>query len=172
MKREDKNILIKHLAEEINDYDHFYVADNAGMNAQDTTDLRRKCFEKDVKLTVVKNTLFKIALEQADGDFQELYSVLSNNSSVLFANTANAPGKLIKEFQKDHDLPILKGAFASGSIYIGADQLDALASLKSREELIGDIIVMLQSPVQTVLSQLQSGGQIISGVVKTLADRN
>ena len=171
MNREDKNALIEQLTEEINKYDHFYLADIAGMDAQSTSDLRGKCFEKGIKLRVVKNTLFELALDRAEGEFDELKQVLKNNTAVLFADTANAPGKVIKEFRKDNEKPILKGAFAAESIFIGEENLEMLANMKSREELIGDIVLLLQSPMKTVISQLQSGGQKITGVLKTLAEK-
>jgi large subunit ribosomal protein L10 len=171
MKREDKNALVEHLTEEINKYDHFYLTDIAGLDAQTTSDLRGKCFEKGIKLTVVKNTLFELALDKAEGEFDELKSVLKNNTAVMFADTANAPGKVIKEFRNDHEKPILKGAYAAESIFIGEENLEMLANMKSREELIGDIVVLLQSPMKTVISQLQSGGQTITGVLKTLAEK-
>ncbi len=171
MKREDKNILIEKVTEEINKYDHFYLTDIAGLNAQDSTELRGKCFEKGVKLMVVKNTLLKRALDNAEGDFEELYPVLKNNTAVMFADVANAPGKVIKDFLDKHEKPILKAAYAAESIFIGEENLDMLATMKSRDELIGDIVVLLQSPMKTVISQLQSGGQKITGVLKTLAEK-
>lgn len=171
MKREDKNTLIEHLSEEIKKYDHFYVTDIEGLNAEDTTDLRGKCFEKGIKLTVVKNTLFKLALEQSEGEFQEIYPVLKGNSAIMFSDTANAPGKVIKEFRDKHEKPMLKAAYAAESIFVGDENLEMLATMKSREELIGDIVLLLQSPMKTVISQLQSGGQKITGVLKTLAEK-
>ncbi len=171
MKREDKNKQIDLLAEEVNKFDHFYLTDIKGLSAEESTDLRQKCYEKEVKLTMVKNTLFKRALDKADGEFEDLYQVLKQNTSVMFANTANAPGRVIKDFLKDHDKPLLKGAFAAEGIYVGEDQLETLASLKSKEELLGDIVHLLQSPAQTVVSQLQSGGQTIAGLTKALAEK-
>lgn len=171
MKREDKNKLIEKLTEDIKKYDHFYLTDTKGLNAEDTTNLRRKCYENDVKLTVVKNRLFKLALDNFDGEFDEFLEILKNNTSVMFTNTANAPGKIIKDFLKDHSKPVLKGAYAAESVYIGEENLDALAGLKSKEELLGDIVNILQSPAKTVISQLQSGSQTIAGVVKTLSEK-
>ncbi|MFO7879394.1 MAG: 50S ribosomal protein L10 [Bacteroidota bacterium] len=170
-KREDKNKQIDILAEEVNKFDHFYLTDAQGLNAEESTNLRKNCFEKEVKLTVVKNTLFKRALDKADGEFDELYDLLKNNTTVMFTNTANAPGRVLKDFLKNHDKPILKGAYASESVYVGEDQLEALASLKSKEELLGDIVMLLQSPAQTVVSQLQSAGQTIAGLTKALAEK-
>ena len=172
MKREDKNILIEKVTEEINKYDHFYLTDIAGLNAQDSTELRGECFEKGVKLMVVKNTLLKRALDNAEGDFEELYPVLKDNTAIMFADVANAPGKVIKEFLSNkHEKPILKAAYAAEGIFVGEENLEMLASLKSHDELIGDIVVLLQSPMKTVISQLQSGGQKITGVLKTLAEK-
>lgn len=171
MKREVKDALIQKITEEVNSYDNLYLADIAGLDAEDTTNLRRKCFEKEVKLTVVKNTLLKRALDAAEGDYHDLYDLLKENTSVMFANTANAPGKIIKEFRKEKEKPILKGAYAAESFYIGDETLEALASLKSKEELLGDIVMLLQSPMKTLVSQLQSGGQTLAGVVKTLSEK-
>jgi len=171
MRREDKNILIEQITEDINKYDHFYLTDIAGLNASDSTELRGKCYEQGIKLMVVKNTLMKLALDKAEGDFEELYPVLKNNTAVMFADTANAPGKVIKGFLDKHEKPILKAAYAADSIFVGEENLDMLASMKSRDELIGDIVILLQSPMKTVISQLQSGGQIISGVLKALEEK-
>jgi large subunit ribosomal protein L10 len=171
MRREEKNALIEHLTEEINKYEHFYLADIAGLNAQDTTDLRRTCVEKGIKLTVVKNTLFKLALEKAEGSFEDLYPVLKENTAIMFAEVANAPGKVIRDFKKKHEKPILKAAYAAESVFVGEDNLNLLADMKSRDELIGDVVLLLQSPMKTVISQLQSGGQKIAGIVKTLAEK-
>jgi large subunit ribosomal protein L10 len=169
--REDKNKQIDILTEEINRFDHFYLTDTKGLDAEETTDLRKQCHEKEVKLTMVKNTLFKRALDKADGNFDELYDLLKENTTVMFTNTANAPGKIIKAFVKNHEKPRLKGAYATEYIFIGEDQLDVLAGLKSKEELIGDIILLLQSPSKTLVAQLQSAGQTIAGLTKALAEK-
>jgi len=145
-----------------------YLADISGLDALTTSNLRRACFKADVKLAVVKNTLLFKAMEASDKDFGDLPSVLKGNTSMLTAEAANAPAKLIKEFRKKSDKPLLKGAYAEESIYIGDDQLDALVDIKSKEELIGEIIGLLQSPAKNVISALQSGGQTLSGIVKTL----
>ncbi len=171
MKREEKNALIEELKQTIESYSNFYLTNIEGLNAQETSDLRRKCFEKEVELKLVKNTLFKLALEKAEGNFEELYEVLKQNTSVMFCNVSNVPGKLIKGFKNPKEKPELKAAYIDGSVYIGANQLDTLASLKSREELIGDIIGILQSPLKTVIGQLNSGKNILGGVVKTLSER-
>jgi len=171
MKREEKNQIISDLAQRISESNHFYLADISELNAEDTSILRRKCFEKDIKLIVVKNTLLKKAFEQIDGDFQELYEVLENATSIMFSETGNLPAKLIKEFRKKHEKPVLKAAFVEESVYIGDNQLEALANIKSKEELIGDIIMLLQSPAKNVLSALQSGGNKLAGIIKTLSEK-
>ena len=171
MTREEKNAIIDALTEQINSRGHLYLTDISTMNAGDTSDLRRKCFEKDIKLIVVKNTLLKKALEKAEKDYSELFDVLKNPTSVMLTDVANVPAKLIKDFRKDHERPILKAAYVEESVYIGDDQLDMLAALKSKEELIGDIILLLQSPVKNVMSALQSGNNILTGVLKTLGEK-
>ena len=171
MRREEKNAIIDSLAGRIKEYSHFYLTDTAQLNAADTSDLRRKCFENDIKLIVVKNTLLKRALEQSNGDFEELYPVLKGTSSIMFTQSGNSPAKLIKEFRKKHDKPVLKGAYVQESVYVGDNMLDTLVSIKTREELIGDIIMLLQSPAKNVISALQSGGNKIHGVLETLSKR-
>lgn len=171
MTREEKNQVIDSLAQQITDSKHFYLTDIEALNAEDTSSLRRKCFEKDIKLVVVKNTLFKKALEKCEGDYAELYDTLKTNTSVMFTETGNTPAKLIKEFRKGGEKPLLKGAFVEESIYIGDDQLDALSSIKSKDELLGDLIGLLQSPAKNVLSALQSGGGTLAGIVKTLSEK-
>lgn len=174
MKKEDKANVIDLIKETIGQYDHFYVTDTSELNAERTHLLRKACFEKDVKLMVVKNTLFQKALESLEGDYSEIYNVLSGSTSIMFSNNGNAPARLIKELSKDkanNGKPILKAAYVYESLYVGADQLDALVALKSKEELLGEIIGLLQSPMQNVLSALQSGGNTIHGVLKTLGER-
>ncbi len=171
MIREEKNQSIDSLTRSINESNHFYLADISNLNAGDTSKLRRKCHEKNVKLMVVKNTFMKKALEKAEGDYEELYEVLNYSTSVIFSELGNTPAKLIKEFRKKSDRPILKAAFVEESVYIGDEMLDTLSMLKSKEELIADIIALLQSPMKTVMSQLQSGGQTLSGVLKTLSEK-
>jgi len=171
MRRQEKNTIIDSLAERLKEYSHFYLTDTAQLNAADTSALRRKCFENDIKLVVVKNTLLKRALEQSGINFQELYPILKGTTSVMFTNTGNTPAKLIKEFRKEHDKPVLKGAYVQESIYLGDNMLDALISLKNKQELIGDIILLLQSPAKNVISALQSGGNKIHGVLETLQKR-
>ena len=172
MKRSEKLEVIEQLTNEINSYNHFYIADISGLNAEVTGNLRRLCNTREVKLVVVKNTLLRKALENSAKNTEELYDVLKDNTSVLFSNTGNVPAKLIKEFAKKNKRPIFKAAFVEECAYIGESQLDALVDIKSKEELIGGIINMLQSPIKNVVSALQSGGQTIAGVLKTLEERN
>jgi len=171
MRREEKNAIIDSLAEKLKEYSHFYLTDTAQLNAADTSDLRRKCFENNIKLIVVKNTLLKRALEMSEGDFYELYPVLKGTTSIMFAQTGNAPAKLIKEFRRKHDKPVLKGAYVQESVYIGESSLEALMTVKTRQELIGDIVLLLQSPAKNVISALQSGGNKIHGVLETLSKK-
>ena len=172
MTRDEKKKAIDSLAQRISESKHFYLADISTLDAENTSSLRRKCFEKDIKLVVVKNTLLRKALEQTGGNYDELYDVLKESTSVMFSETGNVPAKLIKEFRKTLDRPILKAAYVEESVYIGDDQLDALSSIKSKEELLGDLIALLQSPAKNVLSALQTGGQTLAGIVKTLEERN
>jgi large subunit ribosomal protein L10 len=171
MKREEKNTIIDTIATQISSKKHFYITDIESLNAEDTSKLRRKCFESKIELVVVKNTLLKKALEKMEGNYEELYSVLTNSTSLMLSETGNAPAKLIKEFRSTKSKPILKAAYVEECVYLGDDQLDALVSLKSRDELIGDIIGMLQSPAKNVISALQSGKNTLAGVVKTLSER-
>ena len=171
MRREEKNAIIDSLAGILKEYSHFYLTDTAQLNAADTSDLRRKCFESDIKLIVVKNTLLKRALEQSGLNFEELFPVLKGTTSIMFANAGNGPARLIKEFRKKHDKPVLKGAYVQESIYIGDNMLDALIAVKTKKELIGDVILLLQSPAKNVISALQSGGNKIHGVLETLSKR-
>ncbi|HNY53482.1 MAG TPA: 50S ribosomal protein L10 [Bacteroidales bacterium] len=171
MRREEKNAIIDSLAEKLKEYSHFYLTDTAQLNAADTSALRRKCFENNIRLIVVKNTLLKRALEMSEGNFEELYPVLKGTTSIMFSNTGNSPAKLIKEFRRQHDKPVLKGAYVQESVFIGDQMLDALVAVKTREELIGDIILLLQSPAKNVISALQSGGNKLHGVLETLSKK-
>jgi large subunit ribosomal protein L10 len=168
MRREEKSTIVNSLAERLKEYNHFYLTDTAQLNAADTSDLRRKCFENNIKLVVVKNTLLKRALEKSGINFEELYPVLKGTTSIMFTNAGNSPARLIREFRLKHDKPVLKGAYVQESIYLGDEMLDALVSIKTKEELIGDIILLLQSPAKNVISALQSGGNKIHGVLETL----
>jgi len=171
MKRSDKIEVIEQLTKEINSYNHYYLADISNLNAELTTELRRLCHKREVKLVVVKNTILRKALENSEKNSEELYDVLVNNTSILFSNSGNVPAKLIKEFSKINKKPVLKAAYVEQCIYVGANQLEALINVKSKEELLGGILATLQSPMKNVVSALQSGGQTISGVLKTLEAR-
>jgi large subunit ribosomal protein L10 len=172
MKREDKEQVVNTLVEELNNAPHFYVADTSDLDGADISLLRRKCFEKNITLKVVKNTLLKRALEASEKDTEELYDSLKGPTSIMFTETGNVPAKLIKEFRKDHDKPILKSAFVEESVYVGEDQLEVLSNIKSKEELLGDLVALLQSPAKNVISALQSGGNTISGVLQTLSEKS
>ena len=171
MTREEKSQVIQDLTAKLADTSTIYLADISGLDATTTSNLRRACFKANVQLSVVKNTLLAKAMEASDKDFGDLPSVLKGNTSMLVAEAANAPAKLIKEFRKKSKKPFLKGAYAEESVYIGDDQLDALVDIKSREELIGDIISLLQSPAKNVISALQSGGNKLSGILTTLSEK-
>ena len=172
-KKAEKLVVIDSLAEQLQAYPHFYIADIESLNAEQTAALRRKCFESDVKLVVVKNTLLGKALEKVEKADADLVKVLEGPTSIMFTNVAKAPAVLIKEFRKKSEKPVLKAAFAEGCVYVGDDQLDALCNIKSKEELIADIVALLQSPAKNVISALQANaGQKIAGLVKTLESRN
>ena len=166
MTKEEKLVVIDSLAEQLNEYPHFYITNIEALNAEQTASLRRKCFESDIKLVVVKNTLLAKALERVEKADADLVKVLEGSTSVMFAHTGKTPAVLIKEFRKTSDKPVLKAAYVEGCV-------DTLCNIKSREELIGDIIALLQSPAKNVISALQSNaGQKIAGIVKTLEERN
>ncbi|MCW0484275.1 50S ribosomal protein L10 [Gaoshiqia sediminis] len=171
MKRSEKLEIIDNLTQEINSYSHFYLADVADLNAEATSNLRRLCYTRDVKLIVVKNTLLRKALENSEKNAEELYDVLKGNTSIMFCEVGNVPAKLIKEFSKKNKKPILKAAYVEESVYVGENQLEALTSIKSKDELLGELIGLLQSPIKTVLGQLQSGGNTIHGILKTLSEK-
>ena len=170
MKKEVKDTIIVELGELIKNNPHFYLVDLTGLNAEKTSALRRKCFKSEIKLLVVKNTLLQKALEASEIDFSPLYDTLKGNTAVMFTNTANVPAKLLKEYTKE-GIPALKAAYAEESFFVGADKLDELASLKSKNELIADVVALLQSPAKNVVSALQSGANTIHGVLKTLGER-
>jgi large subunit ribosomal protein L10 len=171
MRKEDKSTLVNELVSSLKEYSHFYVAEASGLNAEKSSKLRRECFQKEVKMVMVKNTIFKKALEQYEGEFEELYATLKGTTAVMFSNTGNVPARLIKEFSKANEKPTLKGAYVEESLYVGADQLEALCNIKSKDELLGDVIGLLQSPMKNVVSALQSGGSTIHGLLKTLAEK-
>lgn len=173
MTREQKAQMIDDLQQILVDTDTIYLTDISGLNASETSILRRACFKKDVQLRVVKNTLLKKAMERVeDKEYEELYDVLKGNTAIMISDKENAPAKVIKDFRKKSEKPILKGAWIQAAVYVGDDKVDTLSNLKSKEELIGDVINILQSPMKTVVSQLQSGGQKLSGLVKTLGERS
>jgi large subunit ribosomal protein L10 len=171
MKREDKGKIIETLAAQIKESSHFYVADIAGLDAAQTTELRRECFRNNIKLVVAKNTLFQKAIEKSGKDIQGFEKILAGPTSVMFTEVSNAPAKLIKEFRRRGEKPILKGAFVEDDVYVGDDQLDSLVAVKSKSELIADVMAMLQTPIRNVIGALQSGGNTITGVLKTLEEK-
>jgi len=171
MKREEKDIIVNNLVDQLKGNPHFYLTDTSELDAAATSLLRRKCFESNIKMIVVKNTLLKRALEQTEYEVEELYSTLKGTTAIMFTETGNAPAKMIKEFRKKFEKPLIKAAYVEQSVYIGDNQLENLVNIKSKEELIGDIIGLLQSPMKTVVSQLKSGGNILAGVVKTLSEK-
>ena len=170
MKKEVKDTIIVELGQKLKEYPHFYLVDLTGLNAEKTSDLRRKCFKSEIKLMVVKNTLLHKAFEASDIDFSPMYESLKGNTAVMFTNTANVPAKLLKEYTKE-GIPALKAAYAEESIFVGAEKLEELAALKSKSELIADVVALLQSPAKNVVSALQSGANTIHGVLKTLGER-
>lgn len=172
MRKEDKNVIIAQLGDLLTQYPHFYLVDVEGMDAASTSALRRKCFQSGLKMVVVKNTLLHKALEAKDGDYTALYACLKGTTAVLFTEVANAPAKMLKELaSKKVEKPALKAAYAEEGIYVGANQLDVLCSIKSKNEVIAEIVSLLQSPAKNVLSALQSGQNTIHGVLKTLGER-
>ena len=170
MRKEDKQLVIEQIGAQLKEYAHFYLVDVTGLNAAATSDLRRKCFGAAIKMVVVKNTLLHKAFEASEIDYSPLYGTLKGSTAIFFCNTANVPAKLIKEVGKD-GIPGLKAAYAEEGFYVGADQLDALCAIKSKNEVIAEIVGLLQSPAKNVISALQSGGQTIHGVLKTLGER-
>lgn len=171
MRKEEKTQLIEALTDQIKGASSFYLTDTSALNAANTSRLRRTCFKKNVQLQVVKNTLLRKAMERSGKQFEEFYPLLNGPTSIMFSEVANDPAKLIKEFRKTAPKPLLKGAYVEECIYVGDDQLDTLISVKSRLELIGDLIGLLQSPAKNVISALQSGGNQLSGIVKTLSEK-
>ncbi len=172
MRKEDKYTVVENISNILKSYSCVYLAETAGLDAEKTSDLRRACANADVKLVVVKNTLLKKAMEQSDVDYSGLYPALKGSTSLLLSNTGNAPAKLLKSFVKKGDtLPVLKAAFVEESVYMGAEQLDFLASLKSKNELIADVVALLQSPAKNVISALQSSGNKLHGILETLSNK-
>ena len=174
MRKELKGQIIDKLVDEINSYPHLYITDVSGLNAANTSALRRLCFEREIKLVVTKNTLLKIALDRANGNYEELYGALKSPSAVMLSMESSTPAKLIKEFLKKNkklERPEIKAAFVEESAYVGTGLLETLVAIKSKNELIGEVVGLLQSPAKNVISALQSGGQTIAGLVKTLSEK-
>ena len=171
MTKEQKVQEIQDLTDRLSSVRNLYLTDIAGLDAVQTTALRRACFNSNIKLSVVKNTLLAKAMEASDKDFGNLKEVLKGNTSLMFSDVGNTPAKLIKNFRKKSEKPLLKGAYIEEAIYIGDDQIDVLESIKSKEELIGEVITLLQSPTKNIISALQSGRSNISGILKTLSER-
>jgi large subunit ribosomal protein L10 len=171
MTREEKSKVIERLTAELAENTNIYMTDVSGLNASETSKLRRACFKANIKLSVVKNTLLSKAMESSDKDFGNLSEVLVGNTALMYSEVGNSPAKLIKQFRKKSERPLLKGASIEDSVYVGDDQVEFLANIKSREELIGEIVTILQSPAKNVISALQSSGSTISGVLKTLSEK-
>jgi len=173
MTRSDKAVLIDQLKAKFVDNPYFYFADSSALTVEQINQLRGLCFEKGIEIKVIKNTLAKKALEvnEEEKGFAPLYEALSGPTTVFFADTANAPAKVIKEFRKSFDKPLLKAAYIDSDVFLGDDQLEVLASLKSKDELIGEVITLLQSPAKNVISALKSSGGTIAGILKTLEER-
>jgi large subunit ribosomal protein L10 len=171
MKKTEKDVIIKDVASKIKEYSHFYITDTTGLKAGATSNLRRLCFNSDVKMVVVKNTLFKKAIEQSGKKIEGLDDALKGTSAVLFSQVGSLPAKLLKDFRKKATVPVFKGAFAEESVYLGEGQLEALATIKTKEELIGDVLALLLSPIKNVVGALQSGGTTIHGILKTLGEK-
>jgi len=172
MNKEEKTLIINDLAGQLTANKNFYLADTSQLPAEQTSKLRRMCFNKKIRMVVVKNTLLEKAMEKAsDEQFKPLYPVLKGATSILFCESGSEPAKLIKEFRKDGTRPVLKAAFVEECVYIGDNQLDTLASIRSKNELIGEVISILQSPAKNVISGLLSGKNKLAGIVKTLGDR-
>ena len=170
MRKEVKDTIITELGEKLKEYPHFYLVDVTGLNAGATSDLRRKCFKNEIKMVVVKNTLLHKAFEASDIDFEPLYGILKGSTAVMFTKTANVPAKLLKDYTKQ-GIPALKGAYAEESFFVDADKLEELASIKSKNELIADVVALLQSPIKNVISGLNAGGKI-HGLLDAIAERN
>ena len=171
MRKEDKQVLIDSILSELKACPNFYLTDVSDLNAEKTSQLRRQCFNSGVKMIVVKNALLHKAMQQMDKDYEGLYDVLKGSTALMLCETGNAPAKLIKNFRKTSDRPILKGAYIEECCYIGDDMIDALCNIKSKNDLIADVIALLQSPMKNIISGLQSGGHKLSGILETLSDR-
>ena len=171
MKKEVKDTIIVELGKKLKEYPHFYLVDLAGLNAEATTKLRATCFKKEIKLSVVKNTLLHKAFEASDIDFEPLYGTLKGTTAIMFTTVANEPAKLLNDYKKE-GVPSLKAAYAEEGFYVGANQLDALCAIKSKNEVIAEVISLLQSPAKNVISALTSAGSTIHGVLETIGKKN
>ena len=171
MTRQEKANIIQNIKTDLDASSSIYITDCSGLDALTTSKLRRACFKSNIRLSIVKNTFLTRAMEEGDKDFGELKSVLKGNTALMYSEVGNAPAKVIKEFRKKQDKPVLKAAFIEESFYFGDDQVELLSTLKSKDELIGEIITLLQSPPKNVISSLQSGGGKLSGILKALSDR-
>lgn len=172
MNREEKNELVLALTEQIKEYGNFYITDTSNLTVAKINNIRRKCFESDITIQVAKNSLIEKAMQATGGEYGEIYDVLKGSSTILFSKSATAPAKLIKQLRKSgSEKPLIKAAYIDSAVFIGDNQLDALVNLKSKEELVGEIIGLLQSPAKNVISALQSGGNKLAGIVKTLQER-
>lgn len=171
MRKEDKQVLIDSMLSELQACPNFYLTDVSDLNAEKTSQLRRQCFNSGIKMLVVKNALFQKAMQQMGKDYDNLYDVLKGSTAIMFCETGNAPAKLIKNFRKTSDRPILKGAFIEECCYVGDNMIDALCNIKSKNDLIADVIALLQSPAKNVISALQSGGHKLSGILETLSEK-
>lgn len=171
MKKEEKNQLIESMVDKLKEANIFYLTDISELNVETSGRLRRLCFKRNVELQMIKNTLLRKAMERSGKEFEPFYSILNGSTSIMFSDVANDPALLIQEFRKKSPKPILKGAWVEETAYLGDDQLSALASIKSKNELVADLIALLQSPAKNVISALQSGGSKLSGIVKTLSER-
>ncbi|MDQ3051877.1 MAG: 50S ribosomal protein L10 [Bacteroidota bacterium] len=171
MKREEKEQIISSLVENLSKYNNFYITDISNLTVEKTNQLRRLCFDKEVKINVAKNSLIKKALERMDSDYSPMFEALKGSTAIMYSDTGNVPAKLIKQFRKTSDRPLLKGAWIDTAVFIGDNNVDTLAALKSKSELVADIIALLQSPAKNVISGLQSGGQKLVGILKTLEEK-
>ncbi len=172
MKKEDKAIIIDKIGNTLGEYSCVYLVETAGLNAEKTSALRRACFDGDIKMLCVKNTLLKKAFEASENDYSELYDMLHGETTLLLSNVGNAPAKMIKKFRDKNDtLPMLKGAYVEETVYVGEEQLDTLSNIKSKNELIADVIALLQSPAKNVISGLQSGANKLHGILETLSNK-
>ena len=172
MRKEDKAILIENIKDVLAQYSSVYLTSTTELNAEKTTELRRAAYKADVKVLVVKNTLLKKAMEQSDVDYSGLFPALVGNTTLMLSNTGNAPAKLSKGFRKKKETqPALKAAFVEETVYMGEENLETLTAIKSKNELIADVIALLQSPAKNVVSALQSGGSKLHGILETLSNK-